>query len=55
MCNDGPPRIAALTPSGLRPIDGVEYDGKKPNDYLSKFSNGLKDMQTVAGNEVVSH
>ena len=36
-------------------IDGIEYDGKKPNDYLSKFSIGLKDMQTVAGNEVVSH
>ena len=24
-------------------IDGVEYDGKKPNDYLKKFPIGLKD------------
>jgi len=34
-------------------IDGVEYDGKKPNEYLSKFPIGLKDKQTVAGNQVV--
>lgn len=34
-------------------IDGVEYDGKKPNAYLSKFPIGLKDQQTVTGNEVV--
>ncbi|WP_045368302.1 CmpA/NrtA family ABC transporter substrate-binding protein [Methyloceanibacter caenitepidi] len=34
-------------------IDGVEYDGKKPNDYLSKFPIGLKDKQTVAGTGVV--
>ena len=34
-------------------IDGVEYDGKKPNEYLSKFPIGLKDEQTVAGNQVV--
>ena len=42
-------------PSTAAFIDGIEYDGKKPNDYLSKFPIGLKDMQTVAGNEVVSH
>jgi len=24
-------------------IDGIEYDGKKPNDYLKKFPIGLKD------------
>jgi nitrate/nitrite transport system substrate-binding protein len=24
-------------------IDGIEYDGRKPNDYLKKFSIGLKD------------
>jgi nitrate/nitrite transport system substrate-binding protein len=34
-------------------IDGVEYDGKKPNEYLSKFPIGLKDNQKVAGHEVV--
>lgn len=34
-------------------IDGIEYDGKKPTEYLSKFPIGLKDEQTVAGNEVV--
>jgi len=34
-------------------IDGIEYDGKKPNEYLSKFPIGLKDEQTVAGNQVV--
>lgn len=34
-------------------IDGIEYDGKKPNEYLSKFPIGLKDNQKVAGQEVV--
>ncbi len=24
-------------------IDGIEYDGKKPNEYLKKFPIGLKD------------
>jgi nitrate/nitrite transport system substrate-binding protein len=24
-------------------IDGIEFDGKKPSDYLKKFSIGLKD------------
>ena len=24
-------------------IDGVEYDGKKPLEYISKFKIGLKD------------
>jgi len=33
-------------------IDGIEYDGRKPNDYLSKFPIGLKGNQTVSGNEV---
>nr|WP_166180308.1 CmpA/NrtA family ABC transporter substrate-binding protein [Altererythrobacter segetis] len=28
-------------------IDGVTYDGKHPNDYLGKFSIGLKKGQTV--------
>ncbi|MEM7192255.1 MAG: CmpA/NrtA family ABC transporter substrate-binding protein [Pseudomonadota bacterium] len=34
-------------------IDDIEYDGKKPNEYLSKFPIGLKGKQTVAGNGVV--
>lgn len=25
-------------------IDGIEYDGKKPNEYLTKFTIGNKDM-----------
>jgi nitrate/nitrite transport system substrate-binding protein len=36
-------------------IDGIEYDGKKPSEYLSKFPIGLKDKQKVAGNEVVGN
>ncbi|RFC62176.1 nitrate ABC transporter substrate-binding protein [Fulvimarina endophytica] len=30
-------------------IDGVEYDGRKPNDYLAKFAIGLKGEDTAAG------
>jgi len=26
-------------------IDGVEYDGKKPNEYLAKFKIGIKDKK----------
>jgi len=38
--------------SGFRPpqtefIDGVTYDGKKPNDYLSKFKIGLKGKDKI--------
>jgi nitrate/nitrite transport system substrate-binding protein len=28
-------------------IDGIEYDGRKPNDYLAKFPIGLKGDETV--------
>jgi nitrate/nitrite transport system substrate-binding protein len=35
-------------------IDGVAYDGTKPNAYLSSFAIGLKDEQTVEGGEVVN-
>ena len=36
------------TESGFKPpqtefIDGITYDGTKPNDYLKKFPIGLKD------------
>ena len=33
-------------------IDGITYDGKKPNDYLKKFPIGLKGEQKVVGNGV---
>jgi nitrate/nitrite transport system substrate-binding protein len=33
-------------------IDGVTYDGRKPNDYLKLFPIGLKDAQTVQGADV---
>ncbi|MDT4886214.1 hypothetical protein FQZ97_1225370 [compost metagenome] len=28
-------------------IDGVTYDGRKPNDYLNKFKIGLKAADKV--------
>jgi nitrate/nitrite transport system substrate-binding protein len=39
---------------GYRPpakdfIDGVEYDGRRPNAYLAKFAIGLKGNQRVGG------
>jgi len=34
-------------------IDGVEYDGRKPNDYLAKLTIGLKGNQKVEGGYVV--
>jgi nitrate/nitrite transport system substrate-binding protein len=38
---------------GFRPptrdfIDGIEYDGRRPNDYLERFTIGLKRDQRVA-------
>lgn len=45
---------------GFRPstsdfIDGVSYDGRKPNDYLKSFSIGLKGAQKVENNKVVGN
>ncbi|MEO1693812.1 MAG: CmpA/NrtA family ABC transporter substrate-binding protein [Pseudomonadota bacterium] len=34
-------------------IDGVPYDGRKPNAYLESLSIGLKSNQKVEGSEVV--
>jgi nitrate/nitrite transport system substrate-binding protein len=34
-------------------IDGIEYDGRKPNDYLAKLTIGLKGNQKVEGGYVV--
>lgn len=33
-------------------IDGVTYDGRKPNEYLSKLEIGLKGMQVVRNSAV---
>ena len=43
---------------GYRPpqtefIDGITFDGRKPNDYLKKFPIGLKGAEIVNGNSVV--
>jgi nitrate/nitrite transport system substrate-binding protein len=45
---------------GYRPptsefIDGITYDGKKPNDYLKSLAIGLKGTQTVTGNKVAGN
>ncbi|MFZ2171031.1 MAG: CmpA/NrtA family ABC transporter substrate-binding protein [Methylococcaceae bacterium] len=34
-------------------IDGIAFDGTKPNEYLTKFAIGLKGKQKVAGGKVV--
>ena len=34
-------------------IDGITFDGKKPNDYLAKFSIGLKEGEIVKAAKVV--
>jgi nitrate/nitrite transport system substrate-binding protein len=34
-------------------IDGLEYDGRKPNAYLAQFAIGLKGMQKMEGGRVV--
>jgi nitrate/nitrite transport system substrate-binding protein len=44
--------------SGFKPvssdfIDGIAFDGTKPNEYLSKFSIGLKGKQKVASGKIV--
>jgi nitrate/nitrite transport system substrate-binding protein len=33
-------------------IDGISYDGTKPNDYLAKFTIGLKGKQTIKDGKV---
>ena len=35
-------------------IDGVSYDGTKPNAYIDSLTIGLKGTQTVAGGEIVN-
>ncbi|CAA7612865.1 ABC-type nitrate/sulfonate/bicarbonate transport system protein [Magnetospirillum sp. SS-4] len=36
-------------------IDGVSYDGRKPNDYLKSFAIGLKGGQKVENNKVAGN
>jgi nitrate/nitrite transport system substrate-binding protein len=36
-------------------IDGITFDGRRPNAYLDQFAIGLKGRQTVEGSEVVSN
>lgn len=40
---DEVPATDGFKPATAEFIDGVEFDGKKPNDYLKKFPIGLKD------------
>ena len=35
-------------------IDGVSYDGTKPNAYIDSLAIGLKGSQTVAGSDIVN-
>ena len=35
-------------------IDGIAYDGRTPNAYLSSLTIGLKDGQTVVGDQIVN-
>ncbi|NOT83484.1 MAG: ABC transporter substrate-binding protein [Methylococcaceae bacterium] len=44
--------------TGIKPasadfIDGIAFDATKPNDYLNKFTIGLKGKQVVKGGKVV--
>jgi nitrate/nitrite transport system substrate-binding protein len=34
-------------------IDGIEYDGRKPNAYIEKLALGLKGQQKIEGGDVV--
>jgi nitrate/nitrite transport system substrate-binding protein len=36
-------------------IDGVSYDGRKPNAYIDSLKIGLKNSQRVQGIKVVSN
>jgi nitrate/nitrite transport system substrate-binding protein len=34
-------------------IDGIEYDGRKPNAYIEKLRVGLKGQQKIENGDVV--
>jgi nitrate/nitrite transport system substrate-binding protein len=40
---DEVPKTDGYKPPTAEFIDGIEYDGRKPNEYLQKFAIGLKD------------
>ena len=47
-----------LASDGFRPatkefIDGIEYDGRKPNAYIEKLTIGLKGQQKIENGDVV--
>jgi nitrate/nitrite transport system substrate-binding protein len=47
-----------LATDGFKPatkefIDGIEYDGRKPNAYIDKFPLGLKGQQKIESGDVV--
>ncbi|MCQ0988806.1 CmpA/NrtA family ABC transporter substrate-binding protein [Jiella marina] len=42
------PETDGYKPATAEFIDGVEYDGRKPNDYLGRFEIGLKGDEDVA-------
>lgn len=35
-------------------IDGITFDGRKPNDYLKQFKIGLKEAETIVDGKVAS-
>lgn len=41
--SDDVPKTDGFKPATAEFIDGIEYDGRKPNEYLKKFPIGLKD------------
>ncbi|WP_347985847.1 CmpA/NrtA family ABC transporter substrate-binding protein [Methylomonas sp. AM2-LC] len=47
------PADTGIKPSQNYFIDKIPFDAEKPNDYLSKFTIGLKGKQTVSGGKVV--
>jgi len=42
------PETDGFKPATAQFIDGIEYDGRKPNAYLAKFPIGLKDSAPAA-------
>ncbi|WP_324739885.1 CmpA/NrtA family ABC transporter substrate-binding protein [Tsuneonella sp. CC-YZS046] len=49
---DAVPETDGFKPEQSGFIDGVTYDGRKPNAYLGKFAIGLKNGQTVTASGV---
>jgi nitrate/nitrite transport system substrate-binding protein len=50
---DFPSRTDGFRPATKEFIDGVEYDGRYPNAYLSRLPIGLKGAQRIEGGRVV--